>query len=215
VVLAATGVIEKQLQEIGSVSNDEVVVVQRKFTLKNWRHELTPVSLGGIPFGTVRRTLFGSAAYTLHFSDSFSWEALNFAYTKTFFSSFSDDINANNTTQIKPDFQKLIYFATTGIQYTPTYGKVSTFSRWIAYMEPFISLGVGVAKTDINSYLAVVPGIGMRIFFKEWVSMKLELKDYLYTETSVNRSTGVEQSSMKNNYAFMVSLSFWIPKMPR
>ena len=69
---AATGVIEKQLQEIGSVSNEEVVVVQRQYTTKNMRHELTPISLGGIPFGTVRRTLFGSAAYTLHLNDSFA-----------------------------------------------------------------------------------------------------------------------------------------------
>lgn len=212
---AATGVIEKQLQEIGTVSNEEVVVVQRQYTTKNMRHELTPIALGGIPFGTVRRTLFGSAAYTLHLNDSFAWEAVNFAYTKTFFSSFADDVNAINTVKIKPDFQKLIFFATTGIQYSPTYGKISTFSRWIAYMEPFVSLGVGLAKTDVNSYIAFAPGVGMRIFFKEWFSMKLEFKDYIYTERSLNRSTLQESSSMKNNYAVMLSLSFWLPKMPR
>lgn len=213
---ASTGVIEKQLQEIGSVSNEEVVVVQRQYTTKNMRHELTPISLGGIPFGTVRRTLFGSAAYTLHLNDSFAWEAVNFAYTKTFFSSFADDVSAQaGNPTIKPDFQKLVFFATTGLQYSPSYGKISTFSRYIAYMEPFISMGVGLAKTDISSYLAFAPGIGMRIFFKEWFSMKLEFKDYIYTEKSLNRVTLQESSSMKNNYAVMLSLSFWLPKMPQ
>lgn len=216
-VLAATGVIEKQLQEIGTISNEEVVVVQRQYTTKNMRHELSPVSLGGIPFGTVRRTLFGSAAYTLHLNDTFAWEALNFTYTKSFFSSFAEDVSAQSPNPvIKPDFQKLVFFLTSGIQFTPSYGKVSTFSRWIAYLEPFISLGVGIAKTDANTYLAFAPGIGMRLFFKEWFSMKLEFKDYIYTEQSTSRtSPPVPISSLKNNYAVMLSLSFWLPKMPR
>src|SRR2546430_15151105 len=37
-------------------------------------------------------------------------------------------------------------------------------SHWIAYIEPFFSLGVGLAKTESDSYLAVVPGIGLRVF---------------------------------------------------
>lgn len=214
---ASTGVIEKQLQEIGSISNEEVVVVQRQYTTKKFRHELTPVALGGIPFGTVRRTLFGGAAYTLHLNDSFAWEAVNFAYSKTFFSSFADDVSAQpGNPTIKPDYQKLIYFLTTGLQWAPTYGKVATFSRWIAYVEPFLSLGAGLAKTDLNSYVAFVPGIGLRIFFKEWVSMKLEFRDYLYTEKYVSRVAPFnETSSLRNNYAVMLSLSFWLPKMPR
>src|SRR5471032_2608255 len=135
-------VIEKQLKEIGQIPNEEVIVVQRKYTRKNWRHELTPISLGGLPFGTVRRTLFGGASYTLHVNDWFAWEVGNFVYTKTFFSSFTDDINNNKANganpkaaDIKPDYQKLLFFLTTGIQIAPFYGKMSTFTKWIAYTE--------------------------------------------------------------------------------
>src|SRR4051812_18128265 len=146
-----TGIIEKQLEEIGKIDNEEVVVVQRQYTRKNWRHEFTPVAFGGMPFGTVRRTLFGGASYILHANDWLGLQLFDFAYTKTFFSSFTDDINSNaerSQGNIKPDFQKLLYFLDAGVQITPFYGKASTFSRWIAYLEPYLSMSAGVAKTE-------------------------------------------------------------------
>jgi len=220
VVFGSEGIIEEQLKEIGSVPNQEVMVVQRKYTTKQWRHEFTPVQFGGIPFGTVRRTLFGGASYTLHANDWLGFELINFIYTKTFFSSFTDDINnhkdpARNQLDIKPDYQKLLYFVTTGVQITPIYGKLSTLSRWIAYMEPYFSLGVGFAKTETNQYMAFSPGIGMRVFFREWVSMRVDFRNYLYTETFETRTAArTETSQLRNNYAVMLSLSFWLPKMP-
>jgi outer membrane beta-barrel protein len=209
---ADENVIEKQLQEIGQIPNEEVVVVQRKFTRKQWRHEISPVGFGGVPFGTYRRTLLGSASYTLHANDWLGLELFNFSYNKNFFSSFINDINSNKTGG--PDaylyYQKLLYFVTTGVQITPFYGKVSTFSRWLAYMEPYFTAGLGIAKTETNTYLAVYPGIGMRTFFTEWFSMRLEFKDYMYNEKQVDGS-----SQMRNNYAVTLALSFWLPKMPR
>lgn len=217
---ASTGVIEKQLEEIGKIDNEEVVVVQRQYTRKNWRHEFTPITFGGIPFGTVRRTLFGGASYILHANDWLGIQLFDFAYTKTFFSSFTDDINGNKTNlnqgDIKPDFQKLLYFLDAGIQITPFYGKASSFSRWIAYLEPYFSLAGGIAKTESDTYLSVIPGIGLRVFFKEWFSMRLDFKDYIYTEKYLTRTNpSTPATALRNNYAVMVSLSFWLPKMPR
>jgi outer membrane beta-barrel protein len=216
---ADEGVIEKQLKEIGSIDNEEVVVVQRQYTKKNWRSEFTPLTLGGVPFGTVRRTLFAGASYVLHANDWLGLELFNFEYTQTFFSSFTDDINANKTRSgqgdIKPDYQKLLYFLTSGIEITPFYGKLSTFSRWIAYVEPYFSLGAGIAKTETNSYFAYYPGIGLRAFFKEWFSMRLEFRDYLYTESYTDTATLQPTSALRNNYAVVLSFSFWLPKMPR
>jgi hypothetical protein len=80
--------IEQQLVDVGSVQQDEVLVVQRKFTRKNWRHEITPVAFGGIPFGNIRRPLFGSFSYTLHPNDWLGLELFNFVYSKTFFTLF-------------------------------------------------------------------------------------------------------------------------------
>ena len=218
---ASGNIIEKQLEEIGSVPNDEVIVVQRKYTRKNWRSEFSPITFGGVPFGTVRRTLVGGASYTLHFNDYFAWEAVNFLYTKNFFSSFTDDINQNklddrktNQADIKPDYQKLLYFVTTGLQFTPVYGKFSTFSRWIAYIEPYASGGVGVAKTEVNSYFSPYLGVGLRAFSREWFSMKVEFRDVLYTESFIDRTTGNAVKNLRNNYAVYVAFSFWLPKMP-
>ena len=208
---ADENVIEKQLQEIGAIPNEEVVVVQRKFTRKNWRHEFSPVGFGGVPFGTYRRTLLGSASYTLHANDWLGLELFDFSYNKNFFSSFLSDINENSSgTKIFLDYQKLIYFMTAGVQLTPFYGKVSTFSRWLAYVEPYFSLGLGVAKTETNSYLSGYPGLGLRVFFTEWFSMRLEFRDYIYNEKKRDGN-----NELRNNYAVTLALSFWLPKMPR
>jgi outer membrane beta-barrel protein len=219
---SGSGVIEKQLADIGSVSNDEVIVVQRQFTSKKWRHELTPLTIGGIPFGTVRQTLLGGASYTLHANEWLGLELFNFAYTQTFFTSFADDINNNkaaglnpNANNIQPDYQKLLYFVTAGIQLTPFYGKVSTFSRWIAYLEPYVALGAGLSKTESNSYFTFYPAVGLRAYFKEWLSAKLEFRDYMYTEQDLSPTSSlVTNSNFRNNYAVTISLSFWLPKMP-
>lgn len=219
---ADSGKIEEQLAEIGTIGNEEIMVVQRKYTRKAWRHELTPITFGGIPFGTIRRTLIGGMNYTLHLSDQFALEAFNFTYSKNFFSSFTDDINQNKASgsnplqnDIKPDFQKLLYFMTAGMQYTPIYGKLSTFSRWIAYIEPYIGFGAGIAKTEASSYFTFYPAVGIRVFFREWFSMRLELRDYIYTEKYIARTAAAEEASAtRHNYAVGLSFSFWLPKMP-
>ena len=74
------------------------------------------------------------------------------------------------------------------------YGKVSTFSRWLAYVEPYFSAGFGLAKTETNSYLAAYPGIGLRTFFTEWFSMRLEFRDYIYNEKKRDGTTAMSQA---------------------
>jgi len=208
---ADSNVIEKQLVEIGSVPHEEVVVVQKKYTKKNFRHEITPIRFGGLPFGDIRRTLFAGASYTLHLNDAFALELFDFTYTKDFFTGFTSDINANKTTtaqaDIKPDVQRLLYMITPGIQFSPMYGKASTMSHWIAYLEPYLSLNAGLAKTESSTYFTFAPGLGLRVFFKEWFSMKVEFRDYIYKETTSTKTT------TRNNYSVAASLSFWIPKM--
>lgn len=214
---AETEEIEKQLSEIGSISKDEVLVVQKKFTRKEWRHEITPFLFGGIPFGTVRRTMTSGGSYTLHLKDWFALEPLNFTFSKNFFTSFTDDINTNSSPSpnLRPDPQRILYFLTTGVQLTPIYGKVSTLSRWLAYVEPYFGLGAGLAKTETDSYFTFYPAEGMRVYFREWFSMKLELRDYMYTEQTINPTTQERTPNFRNNYQVGIALSFWLPKMPR
>jgi len=209
-----TSEIEKQLEEVGSIPDEEVLVVQRKFTRKEWRHEISPLNFGGIPFGTVRRTMTSGGSYTLHLKDWFAWEGLNFNFSKNFFTSFTDDINSASGTKLRPDPQRILYFLTTGVQLTPIYGKMSTLSKWIAYVEPYFGIGGGIAKTETDSYFTFYPAIGMRVFFREWFSMKFELRDYMYTEQTIDPQTQNRTPTFRNNYAVGLSLSFWLPKMP-
>lgn len=215
--LADSNVIEKQLIDIGSIPNNEVMVVQKKYTKKSMRHELTPIRFGGLPFGDIRRTFFAGASYTLHLNDAIALELLDFTYTKDFFTSFAKDISEGQTAaslhEIKPDVNRLLYMITPGIQFSPTYGKASTMSHWIAYLEPYLSINAGIARTESGTYFTFAPGAGMRVFFKEWFSMKLEFRDYIYTEKVIDRANGGTKNKTQNNYSIAASLSFWIPKM--
>lgn len=218
VPLIAGSEIEDQLKEIGSVPNEEVFVVQRKYTRKNLRSEFVPITFGAVPFGTVRTHLFGGAAYALHLNDSWAWEVGNFLYSKTFLTSFVNDINAGQDSSGNPrigdNTKKLLFLLTTGLQWTPFYGKMSTMSRWIAYLEPYISVGTGVAHTEGGDYLAFYPGVGFRVFFREWFSMRLEFRDYMYFGQVTNLTTGAAETRLIPNYAFTFSICFWLPKMP-
>ncbi len=213
---AETSEIEKQLSEIGSIQNEEILVVQRKFTRKEMRHEITPINFGGIPFGTVRRTMTSGGSYTLHLKDWFALEPLNFNFSKNFFTSFTDEINENTTPSpnIRPDPQRIQYFLTAGVQFTPIYGKMSTLSSWIAYVEPYFGLGGGLAKTETDAYFTFYPAIGMRVYFREWFSMKVELRDYMYTEQTITPGSQTRTPTFRNNYAIGLAFSFWLPKMP-
>lgn len=211
---AETTEIEKQLSEIGSIPNEEILVIQRKFTRKEWRHEITPLNLGGIPFGTVRRTMTFGGSYSLHLKDWLALEPLNFNFSKNFFTSFTDDINGASGLKLRPDPQRILYFLTAGVQLTPIYGKMATLSKFIAYVEPYFGLGGGIAKTETDTYFTFYPAVGMRVYFREWFSMKLELRDYMYTEQTINPTTQARTPTFRNNYAVGLSLSFWLPKMP-
>ncbi|NBT59997.1 outer membrane beta-barrel domain-containing protein [bacterium] len=211
---AETTEIEKQLSEIGSIPNEEILVIQRKFTRKEWRHEITPLNFGGIPFGTVRRTMTSGGSYTLHLKDWFALEPVNFTFSKNFFTSFTEDINNASSKNLRPDPQRIMYFLTTGIQLTPIYGKMATLSKFIAYIEPYFGLGGGIAKTETDTYFTFYPAVGMRVYFREWFSMKLELRDYMYTEQTINPTNQARTPTFRNNYAVGLSLSFWLPKMP-
>lgn len=213
---ADDNIIEEQLQEIGQIPNEEVMVVQRKYTRKRLRHELTPAILGGMPFNSVRRTLYGGASYTLHINDWLGLEGM-FNYSQSFIGGFVSDINDNatrpNQNPINPDYQKLLYSVYVGAQFSPFYGKMATLSSSIAFLEPYFYLGAGIANTEKYLYPTVVPGIGVRVFFKEWFSLRLDFRNILYNERAISRVTGLEESGFRSNYMFLASLSFWLPKM--
>jgi outer membrane beta-barrel protein len=213
---ADENIIEEQLQDIGKIPNEEVMVVQRKYTRKRLRHELTPAVFGGLPFNSVRRTLYGGASYTLHINDWLGLEAM-FNYSQSFIGGFVFDINNNatrpNQLPINADYQKLLFALYAGAQLSPFYGKMATLSSSIAFLEPYFYLGTGLATTEKFLYPTLVPGVGMRVFFKEWFSMRVDVRNLLYNERFISRQSGLEQTGIRSNWMILASLSFWLPKM--
>ena len=52
------------------------------------------------------------------------------------------------------------------------------------------------------------------VYFREWFSMKVELRDYMYTEQTITPGSQTRTPTFRNNYAIGLAFSFWLPKMP-
>ena len=119
--------------------------------------------------------------------------------------------NNNPGKYFELDTDRIVFLATGALILSPFYGKLATFSRHIGYFEPYAILGGGVARTEASVYPVVMPGIGLRFFFREWIALRAELRDYLF-QAPVPYTTLATQ--LTSHYGVLFSLSFFLPKMP-
>ena len=134
--------------------------------------------------------------------------------------------------------------ANANITYVPAYGKFAGFGDFIFHYDFFILAGAGAISTrplavidPDNRTFSFKPkanghvGGGLRIFFNRWLSLVLEISDYIYAEqlentsiaqgtTTLNNmvvpkaqdpSTWLGASSVTNNVQAQLGLSFFLP----
>jgi outer membrane beta-barrel protein len=118
--------------------------------------------------------------------------------------------NALLATQLRPEMNPLKWVLTGGIEWIPIYGKFSFFNRSIVYWDAYLVAGGGVVNTDRGG---VAPsgsvGLGTRIFFTSWLTLLVEVRDYLFQE-SFPTSIG-SRSNFINDLVFSVGVSFFLP----
>ena len=88
--------LEQQLKLQGAIGSNEVIVVEREYTSTAWRSELTPMILGGMPFGTYEEMLMGGASFALHVNSWLALEVPQFLYVHTFSGGILSDLRNNN-----------------------------------------------------------------------------------------------------------------------
>jgi outer membrane beta-barrel protein len=178
-------------------------VVPRKIQ-KALRHELS--ALGGWYAGDISdgAPIFGGA-YTFHFTEELGLEAMYLHTTKSF--AFLQSVNDANENVLEIGNTKTPVNQFWGhLVWTLAYGKVRWFGGPIGRFDFFLAAGAGAVDESGSRGVAGSGGIGLKLFFNEWLAMRFDMRDQI---RSVRGPLGIEQTV--NDLVFTGGLSLFIP----
>lgn len=163
-----------------AAADESTYVVQER--LYAMRHELA-VAGGVLPLDAFYKGLTVEGAYALHFADAFAWEVARFAYTFQVETDLAGELHDNFG--VEPTaFDRIRYFALSSFVFKPLYGKWSLLNRAVLRDEAFLTVSGGIVKltdTPADSFQPVVgAGIGVRIFVTDWLSVRIDVRDFVY-----------------------------------
>ena len=170
---------------------DDIHSIHKKLYTKQGRHEVG-LQLGGILNG--QRYGLVTAVYQYHFLENMGIEAG--------LGGFGFQTGDNNQ----------LAFYQASVSFSPLYGKVSLFTWAVANFDIYAIGGGGVVSyrglVDGSSFMGNIGG-GFRFFLNEFLSTRVEFRDYLYIRDNVADS--LRQSDISHNFALTAGLSIMFP----
>lgn len=138
--------------------------------------------------------------------------------------SLTDDIDKELSRPGRP-FQlsttSLQLLAGAAVELVPFSGKALLFSDALMRVDVHLTVGVGVAMVAgderIPDSISVAPnfGAGIRLFPVPWLSIGLDVRDWLVNRALASRKDGsVAGSSFDHNWLFGLSIGFSFPTTP-
>jgi len=107
------------------------------------------------------------------------------------------------------------------VEIVPLTGKAMLFSDAVLRWDLHLIFGVGAAMVAgdgrIEDSVSIAPmfGIGMRFFPSQWLSIGIELRDYIIDRAIASRKDGsVPGSTFGHNWMFGLSIGFSFPTSP-
>jgi outer membrane beta-barrel protein len=85
----------------------------------------------------------------------------------------------------------------------PFYGKLNLLNQWIVYTDLYASVGISRVETDQGNKSALVIGGGERFYIGKSWSVRIDIKDRIFTETRGG------QSSRRNSYGIDFGASYF------
>ena len=121
------------------------------------------------------------------------------------------------------------------VAWAPVYGKLNVFSEkvahfdlaiiggldWIRYQKVISSADAEVLETSgghppLTSTVGAHLGLGVRVFFNEWIAARLEFRDYLYRVSVPNwQEGGGAKRDLQNQLFTELGVSFFFPTQNR
>lgn len=205
-LLLTAGAAQAQTSEDAEREADYVRVVQPQPFSRDGRLSIAPLFAFSINDPLVQ-TLTVGASLTYFVKDSLG-------ITGGFHYAFDVKRGAQNallSQQLRPELNPLQWVGTLGVEWVPIYGKFALFNGPVVHWDTFLTLGGGVQNT-LHGGLGPtgVAGVGTRIFLTPWLTVTVDVRDYLYSESFVG-SDRKDKSNFLNNLLFGVGLSFFVP----
>lgn len=223
IVAPQAGALDLNPSEIRGKSNKEpVAVLQNRYFVKSYRPEFGLMAGMIVDEAYVNTATFGARA-GMFLTEWLGFEAQSL---KTQVSDSDDRKALQRKRSIKPDDSgdarpatndqgELIYVtsdpevnAVHGLQdFTivgaPFYGKLNFVNKWIIYTDLYAGAGMTRVETDQGDIMGVALAVGERFYLGKSWSVRVDIKDRIYTETRSGFQT------RKNSYAFDLGASYF------
>jgi outer membrane beta-barrel protein len=140
-------------------------------------HEFA-VGVGVLPMDALYKGISLGGSYTLHFSDLWAWEIVDFHYSQNIGTDVDATLSRRWSTKTTGEPQ-LDYMGASHFIFSPLFGKFTLFNRTIINAAAYLALGGGVAHFTDGFRPELSLGPGVRIFFSQRVSTRLDIRSAL------------------------------------
>lgn len=175
--------------------------VQKRLFQKAGRHELSV--MGGLYAADLLSSFpMVQGAYTFHFTEDLGLEA-SFGYTRTQSELVEIIEETRGVELIRINAPVLLYQG--HLVWSLAYGKVRWFSGSISRFDFNVALGGGVTDNQTALGLTFSGGFGMKFFFGEWFSLRIDVRDQVLKQEVLG------ESRLVNNLAATAGFSVFLP----
>lgn len=178
--------------------------VRERLFQKSLRHELSV--MGGVyAADLLSASYLLQAAYTFHVTEDIGLEA-SFAYSRAdseLVRIIEEDRGIN---LIRIDAPVFVYQA--HMIWTLAYGKLRWFGDGISRFDFNLAIGGGLTDNQTSRGLMFSAGIGIKFFFDEWFSIRIDVRDQVMQQELLG------ESRIVNNLTATLGLSVFVPFTP-
>jgi outer membrane beta-barrel protein len=140
-------------------------------------------SISVLPYDAFYKAIAPEISYTVHFTDSFAWEAVRFGYAQRFDTNLKAQLLSLGTEPTA--FEEVNLFLSSDLVWAPLYAKMALVNKAVIYGELYGVIGGGAYNTTQAWRAAPNIGLGGRLFLTKVVSLRLEVREALLIEGSL------------------------------
>jgi outer membrane beta-barrel protein len=175
--------------------------VRERLFQKALRHEISV--MGGVyAADLLSASYLLQGAYTFHVTEDLALEA-SFAYTETTSDLVRLIENDRGIALIRLDRPTFVYQG--HLVWTLAYGKLRWFGDGITRFDFNVAIGGGLTDTQTSRGLTFSGGFGIKFFFGEWFSLRLDVRDQVLQQELLG------ESAIVNNVTVTLGMSAFIP----
>ncbi len=178
--------------------------VRERLFQKALRHELSV--MGGVyAADLLSASYLIQGAYTFHVTEDLGLEA-SFAYSQSDSELVRIIENDRGISLIRIEAPVYVYQA--HLIWSIAYGKLRWFGDGISRFDFNLAIGGGLTDNQTSRGLTFSAGIGIKFFFDEWFSLRIDVRDQVLQQELLG------ESAIVNNITATLGLSVFIPFTP-